>query len=171
MNASYAAGCLTYERVMPRIWMSHVSHMYASCHTCERIVSHIWMSHVSHMNESCLTYGWVVSHIWMSRVVSCSKRRSKRRLWRCKKQRDVVFHKQKDVAFWMSRVSHMNESRRVVQQKTIEEEIVNWIVNCSQSPSSDVVLWMSHVTWLIHTCDMTHSYLWHDSFTILRRST
>jgi len=23
----------------------------------------------------------------------------------------------------------------------------------------------THVTWLIHTCDMTHSHVWHDSFT------
>ena len=25
-------------------------------------------------------------------------------------------------------------------------------------------IWKKYVTWLIHICDMTHSYVWHDSF-------
>jgi len=25
-------------------------------------------------------------------------------------------------------------------------------------------IWKEYVTWLIHICDMTHSYVWHDSF-------
>ena len=68
-----------YERVIPHIWMSHVTHMNESCHTYEWVMSHIWMSHVTHMNESCHTPElshtyekvigeWVMSHVWMSHV-------------------------------------------------------------------------------------------------------
>jgi len=86
--------CLTYEWVMPHIWIGHVSQMNGSCLTYERIMSRIEISDVSHMNESCLannvgrvicgaefvcraflceescpTYECVMSHIWMSHVL------------------------------------------------------------------------------------------------------
>jgi len=52
--------CHTYEWVMSRIWMSHVTK--ESCHTYEWVMSQ--RSHVTHMNESCdescCTYEWVI---------------------------------------------------------------------------------------------------------------
>ena len=54
--------------VMPRMWMSRVTHVNESCHACKWVVSHLWMSRVTHVNESCHTCESVVSHMWMSRV-------------------------------------------------------------------------------------------------------
>jgi hypothetical protein len=31
------------------------------------------------------------------------------------------------------------------------------------------VIWLIHVTWLIHMCNMTNSYAWHGSFICVRR--
>jgi len=84
--------CVTYEWVMPHIWMrhktSHATRMNKSCHICEWVISqntphyaqphyinalcvtyecivcHIWMHCVSHMNALCVTYEWVMRHIY-----------------------------------------------------------------------------------------------------------
>jgi len=53
---------------MPRISLSHVTHINESCRTYEWVKSHIWTSHVTHINETCHTYQWVMSPISMSYV-------------------------------------------------------------------------------------------------------
>ena len=75
----------SYLRVMPHIWMHHVTYtnescrtyVNESCRTFESVMSHISMSiairihcfaHVAHTSESCHTCKWVMSHIWMSHV-------------------------------------------------------------------------------------------------------
>jgi len=42
-----------YQRVMSRMWRSHVTQMNESCHTYEFVLAHRRMSHVTHRNESC----------------------------------------------------------------------------------------------------------------------
>jgi len=55
-------------------WMSHGSHVDESCVTCERAMSHIWMSHVmcvfsyTHVNVSCLMRQRVTCLVWRSHV-------------------------------------------------------------------------------------------------------
>ena len=89
----------SYEWVMSRIGMSHVTPMNESYHTCEWVMSHIWTSHVTHMNESCHTCKWVISrtwrHTWMSHVTHMN----------------VSFHAYEWVTsrIWISHVMHMNE--------------------------------------------------------------
>ena len=45
---------------------------------------------------------------------------------------------------------------------TIQDFDVHSDVHCSSR--EDESLMTSHVSWLIHTCDMADSYVWHDSF-------
>jgi len=121
---------------MSHIWMSHVSHMNESCLTHEWVMSHIWMSHVSHMNESCLTYE---SH------VSRCRRRSKRRLWRCRKQRAT--------AFWITRLP--NKSWKTLSAKCYcpgRWDVSEWVIHWGE-------MWMNE--WLIDMSPewMTHSFI------------
>ena len=72
---------VTYERVMSRMGIRHVTRSKVSCHTQTlltalleisrvtwQVLSRVWMSHVTCMNESCHMYVWVMSHVWMSHV-------------------------------------------------------------------------------------------------------
>ena len=109
----YKVSCYTCERVLSRIWTSHVTHMNESCHTykqqithmdaswhtCECANSKIWMSHVSNMNGSCPEYECIVSHIWVLIIA-----------WRY--SQDEACHRYDWVMsqIWMSHVAHMNEA-------------------------------------------------------------
>ena len=88
--------CHTYEWVISRRRMSHVTHTNESCHTYDWVMSRMWMSHVTHTNESCHTYDWVMSHIWMSHVTNTNESRHTYE-W-------VMSH------IWMSHVAQTNES-------------------------------------------------------------
>ena len=115
--------------------------------------AHIRMSHVSHMNESCLTYEWVMSHIWIQAF--------HRRLtyeW-------VMSH------IWMSHVSHMNKSCRTLECQT-SNMWMSHVAHMNESFHTYEYMCPCHVG-LIETnkrrlgrgiLDMTHSYVWHDSF-------
>jgi len=179
----------TYEWVTLRIRMSHVAHMTSLCHrwtsrvtscrTYEWVTLRIWMSpfanyfdlslvaewyHVEHMEESRCAYEWVMSHIWMSHVAHTSESRRA--------------YKWVMLRIRMSRVARMNGSRCAYGWVTSH----NWLhcvtggraewqrldcydVGCPRWPSWGV--WRDSftcVTWLIHVCDVTHSYVWHDAF-------
>jgi len=47
------------------MWMSHVTHIYATCHIYNWVEFHVCMRHVTHMNESCHTYPRDMSHFWL----------------------------------------------------------------------------------------------------------
>jgi len=145
MQAFEAISNMT-QWVMSHIWMSHVTHMNESCRTYEWVMSHIWMSHVAHicmshvthMNESCHSYGRVMSHIWMSHVAHMNESRHTS-AW-------VIRYVE------MSHVTHMDESCHICKSlHTYEYE------------SSHIWMICEDLTWLIHMCDMTHSYVQHDS--------
>ena len=111
--------------------------------------SRIQMNHVTYMNESCHIYEWDMSHRWMSHF------------------------------------AHMNESflipsHRWMSHVTDETHHVTQIVEpCHTHGYRRVMsrIWMSHVTHMKESChrhewdishrvltDVTHSYVWHDSF-------
>ena len=109
-------------------------------------MSHIWMSHVTHMNESCHTYEWVMSHIWMSHVTHMNESRHTYE-W-------VMSH------IWMSHVTYMNESCHTSGSPSHQPPIAARL-------SCFLDRWhalLQYVIRLLHTCDMTHSHVWHDSF-------
>jgi len=128
--------CQSYEWVMSHMWMSHVNHMNESCYTCEWVMSIIWMSHVTHVNESCHTYECVMSHIWMS---------------------DQWQHRHKYVTIIVTNsvifVTNMTMS--------VSMTMSNMTMSITQTMSVWRCLWHASficVTWLIHTCNMTHSH-------------
>jgi len=99
--------CVTYERVVCQIWMSHVSRVNESCLTSlrrtARIESSSWHSHV---NTSRHTYEWVVCEIWISRASDMNE---------SPHMNDAtykwdVYQMWMSHAFEISRVSHMKES-------------------------------------------------------------
>jgi len=141
-----------------------ISHSYVaygpflndSCRTCKGVMSHVWMSHVSCLNESCpsdrtLLRGWRGAH-------------SRRQTYEW-----VIFN------IWMRHVSHMNESCHTHTNES--GDAYKWVMSPAQAlcrratggariPRLEVGAGYypsRPVTWLIHMCDMTHSYVWHDS--------
>ena len=54
--------------------------------------------------------------------------------------------------------------RRPNSDRTSKQDDGSRIAMCNWTSRGDVRLERSDMTWLIHTCDMTHSYVWHDSF-------
>jgi len=147
----------TYHWVTSHVQICHVTHMNESGHSCEFVMSHVLIRHVTHWNASCHTYRWVMSHIWMSHVthmnqschtyewdmsqLSCCANRTYESIDLCVKS----LNNDLKVKF----TQRLNIWRSVAQifQKTVK---VLGIFRCRMG--------------LIHMCDMTHSYVWHDPF-------
>jgi len=161
---------------MPNIWMSHVTLMNASCHTYGWVMSHIWMSHVTH--ESCHTYEWVMSHVThmhMGHESSCHTYGWAR--IRFLSQKDYESHRDMrqdcfGCTTWIEyervEVSFAKEpyKRADILQKR-PSHVTRMYASCRTCDMTHVYVWHDsfiHVTWLIHMCDMTHSYMWHDSY-------
>jgi len=135
------------ERIVVLSFMKqNIAHISESCHMHEWVMSHIWVSQFTHMGESCHTYKWVMSHVWL---VDCREKRMA--VWAlikkdathisesCHTHEWVMSH------IWMSHVTHMSESCHTI---TCQYNVSIFICE----------------TWRIHTWDMTHSYVRHDSF-------
>ena len=85
------------------------------------------------------------------------------------------------VSFICVRMSHGNETCECSICVWYDSFMcATWLIHAVYDTCEWVLshIWMSHVyiytyvicvTWLIHFCDMTHSYVWHDSFEILKR--
>ena len=171
--------CLIYEWVMSHIWMSHISCMNESCLIYEWVMSHIWMSHVSYMNESCLMFEWVMSHIWMSHV-SCMNESCVMFEWVMSVRQDTPTWLEGCALnasnIWMNYFEYLNTSR--LTHEWVMSHTYKWVgwriqmnhVTCASAVSSGD--WRgAHSTsssrrglLSASCCDMTHSYVWHDSF-------
>jgi len=191
--SSMDESCHAYEWVMFTLWMSHVTYMNESCHTYEWVMSPLWMSHVTQINESCLIYEGVMLHIWMSHVTHANKQQeSSHELKSLLFSKNsvpyewVTAHTQKWVTShkWMRHVTRMNQSRhtyeramcsRLNSKSSVLYERVTAHKETSHITHANTQLHASHawyfsydsficVTWRIHICDMTHSYVWHVSF-------
>jgi len=113
--------------------------MNDSCCTYEWFISHIFMNHVTYMIQSWHTYEWVMSHIWMSHANL------------------VCLHMWHD-SFACVTYSFIRVTCLIL--------LVTWLIHMSHDSSLHVIIC---VTWLIHMCNMTHSYMWHDSFICVTR--
>jgi len=94
-----------------------------------------WLSHTTQMNESCHTYPVTHSYVFDSFI-------------RVINELFIVMSH-----IWMSHVTQMNESCHTYPVTHMNDLFIR-------------VIWLPFicVTWLIHTCDMTLSYVWYCSF-------
>jgi len=97
-------------------------------------MSHTWLSHVTHMIESRHTYDWVMSHL------------------------DILSRIRTNLGTFWYYVTYANESFRTCMS------FKSWSVICARLSTSVSSCSCTCVTWRIHMCDMTHSYVWHDAF-------
>jgi len=173
-----------YEYVTSHIWMGHVTHINGSCYTCDCVLPntntlrhttkrmqampnvshHVWMIHItfewvtSHMNVShhiwmChITYEWVTLHMNKSRH-KCNKHGSV--------YKNVSYH------IWMGRVTYEWVTSRIFESCThgiAHSSIASVFIYFLTSRATHEWICMHlYVTRLIHICDITHSYVWHDS--------
>ena len=123
--------CHTYEWVMSRIWMNHLTcgnipeglwqqqrgHEYVSCRTYEWVMSHKrWVMSQGHVYVSCRTYEWGMSHkrwvmsqIWINHVPCAhtdvlQQQQQSHRYESCHTKKNESCHVQ------MSQSTHMNGS-------------------------------------------------------------
>jgi len=146
------------ESCHTHIWMSHATHMNESCHT------HIWISHVTHMNESCHTHIFQaisthggVQHSAAICVYVTRICKSHRYMWHYVTNYWVTNYMYIRVSYILvTLVSHTHICHSYIP--------VSWLIHMRDM--THIYLWHDSficVTWLIYTCDMTYSYAWHDS--------
>ena len=138
---------------------SHTSTcIHESCHAYGWVTSHVWMSHVTHMNEPCHTYEWAMSHIWMSHVTHRYKSRPT--------QECATWHIQ------TSHVSNVHLSSWVMSHISTspgQESVSIQKGGSSSAPPLPPALPRKSRSYPLRLaarglCDMTRSYVWHDSF-------
>jgi len=111
----------------------------------------IYISHVKSMDESCYAYGWVMSRIQMSHVTLMNQS--------CHAYEWVVSHILENVAPHRTCVSHVTYTYDCVVSHIWTSHAT--YVNASCHTCESVIL---HI--LGNMCDMTHSYVWHDSLCV-----
>ena len=160
---------------MSHISMSHVTYVHESCLSRIRHVPYEWGMFkqacpviTQRINKSCAVR---TSH------VACSQMMSKRAI---KATQRVMSSR----PVWVSHVSYKRVMSRM--NESCHMQANHWRVEQSRPGGHAPLhaprlaglraavcfrsrLHMSHdsfvrVTWLVYTCDMTHSYVWHDSF-------
>jgi len=66
---------------------------------------------------------------------------------------------------WVMSHTHMNESCHIIWKQGNESMLhVTYLIHTCDMPHSYVWLICIHVAWLIHVCDMTNPYMWDASF-------
>ena len=152
----------TYKILHPLVF-SPTWYVFVIVFYCFLLFLNVYQDASTHLGiagkESCHTFEWVMSHVWMSHVKRVNES--------CHTYKWVMSH------IWMSHVTHMNESCHThewvkshiwMSHSCLMNICVVWLVQMCDMTHSYV--WHDSficVTWLIHTCDMTHSYVWHES--------
>jgi len=90
--------------------------------------------------ESCHTYEWAMSHIWMSHVT-------------------YIYWSKEPPPPWGGFLFTMFPDHEPVARMMHHRNSPTSHRRCGGVLSINICM-----TWLIHMCDMTHSYVWHDSF-------
>jgi len=128
-----------------------MAHINQSCHINEWVMSHVWMSPVTHMTESWHTYERVMSHIWMSHVAHINESANEDT-----SPQLYVWHYSFKSVTWLIDMCDMmcvwHDSLMCATHNVWYESLIcaAFSIICVTSP--------------IVMCDMTHSYVCHDSF-------
>ena len=120
------------------------------CRVYEWVISNSWMSFVTPMNESRHAYEWVLSHSWSSHITRMHES--------CHAYARVVAQK----PWWGKRQTQL-QSPVCFPSRFLEYVWHELFVRATWL----IYMWCDFficVTWLIHRGDLTHSYVWHDSF-------
>jgi len=165
--------CHTCRWDMSHIWMSHVTHMNETCHTCGWSMcewGHDSVIYVTWLIQKCdMTY----SYIWRD---SCTQRCEAIIALRHLDWGKITPH------IWMRHVAHVNAecgSGDMTYSYVWHDYLYMWhesfikrreaIIAQRHFDSGEVTshIWMRHVAHVNGACgsgDMTHSYVWHDSY-------
>ena len=166
---------------MSHVGKSHSTHIKESCNTYDAVTLHIWMNHVTDMHESWDTYESVMylrmdaidcvlsqvhnnSYVWLDSfswvtwlMYMCDvTHASPTAYWIVSFRRHIMIHKCDVTHLYAWHDSFI---------------CVSWLMHlrlliASRSFAATWLIHMFDVTWLyvcyklIHTCDMTHSYVW-----------
>jgi len=164
------------EEIESHIWTNHVTHMNESCRKCEWVVSHMWMRHVTHTWNAALHHMWDMtdSHAWRDSFTSVT--------WlihKCDMTKSVTWliHMLGTLHLSQSQLSGTVERRHQGSNRACREETAGKQFKGVFNTIYIYIYWallhmcyMIHQdcgTWRIHSCDMTHIYVRHDSFIFL----
>ena len=148
MNASRH----TYKRGTPHTWKWHMTHIAAPFRDQAHVCHDTSVCHNCHDLCVCHDYvPWLMcTHIYaISICMSSSSTRHMRHInqW-------MIF------SISMNHFQHINESSQAYECVIIWKTFIShiWMPHVTQNSYPE------YVTWRIHTCDMTYSYVWHDVF-------
>jgi len=129
---------------MSHVWMSHVTHPNESRHASGWVMSHIWMSHVSHLNDPRHTSEWLMWHTWMCVWHECG-----------------MSHKhtdRKELAMGLFGLEIWLHPKELQTLLDILDEVFTCVTDLRVTHDYSFKCFI----WLIHTCDVTYSYVQDD---------
>jgi len=157
-------------------WLIHVCDMNHSCVWHDSFMCVTWLIHVCDMTHSCV---WHDSRMCLISLIHMCDMTHKGGPWYDRESQVCVWHDSFICVTWlihMCDMPHKGASRcdltyvfamahsHVWRDSCI---CVTWLIKEHHDVISDMSSYGSFtftcVTWLMHMCDVTHSYLWHDS--------
>jgi len=164
MNTSWR----THECVMEHAWMCYGTLVNASCHSQASDMYAIWFIHMCDMTRSSVWHDSCICATWLIHI--------------CDMTHLYVWHDSFMFVTWLLGMGSTRETY-VLHDSFINvtclihtwDICVEWLIHtcdtktCVRGQSTRVRASSSDIyaIWLIHMRDMTHSYVWHDSFICL----
>ena len=143
-------------------------------HTCDMTHSYVWHDsfiRATWLVHTCGRWCWIrwspcsASYVWRDSFIRVTWL-----LHSCDMTYSYVWHEPFICATWLLHTCDMTHSH-VCQNSHLTRQGYGGILNMHECVVSDMThsyVWHDSficVIWLLHMCDMTHSYVWHDSST------
>ena len=159
-----------HERVTSHTWMSHATYIWVihMSHVILHFSSRIWTSHVTHMDESC--------HIYMSHShITCNTSQMMYVTYineSCHVSHTQMIHVPRIKELW-EKYRETNlfcspANKYVWQSHPTYELVLPVLHSLYEKDTGKWVFFCSHVLIRCYCTlrDMTHSYVWHDSYVV-----